>query len=504
LNRSHSPSSDFNPSRRYLAGSFPMRMQASCPQGRLRAGSVRNSLPPAGAFRPDRTGGWFWNMTEDQSITIGERHGWGDPLRFGISQTDRRQHIYIIGKTGSGKTTLLRNLIVQHMTLGHGVGLIDPHGDLAEELLDLIPSRRSRNVCYFNPGDLEFPVGLNLLANVAPDDRHLVASGIVGAFKGIWRDSWGPRLEYILHNAISALLDCPQTSLLGVNRMLTDDSYRVWVVAQIKDPFIKAFWTEEYAGYDPRFRREAIAPIQNKIGQFVLNPVIRNILGQVTTKVSVPFIMDNHRIFIANLSKGRLGDEKANLLGSLLTTQFQLGAMARANRPEAERPDFHLFIDEFQNFSTDAFASILAEARKYRLCLTLSHQYIDQLSLPVRQAVFGNVGTLIAFRVGSTDAEALEKEFGRAFPANALADLDRYEAAVKLLEDGTNREPFRAKTLPPYGKRTGGADKLIARSRERFAQPRTLVEENLSRWLARDAEKSPVFEKRQPPHAVQH
>ena len=348
-----------------------------------------------------------------------------------------------------------------------------------------IPPKRADHLCYFNPSDLEYPVGLNLLANVAPDARHLVASGIVSAFKGIWRDSWGPRLEYILYNAVAALLDCSNISLLGVNRMLTDDNYRARVVAQIKDPFIRAFWVEEYAGYEPRFQREAIAPIQNKLGQFLLNPVIRNILGQVKNKVSIPFIMDDGRLLIANLSKGQLGHDKANLLGSLLATQFQLAAMARAKRPETKRRDFYLFIDEFQNFSTDAFASILAEARKYRLCLTLSHQYIDQLSLPVRQAVFGNVGTLIAFRVGHADAEVLEKEFGKTYPASALADLERYEAVVKLLEDGTNREPFRARMLPPVENRVGRKEKLIARSRERFAVPRASVEEKLQGWLER-------------------
>ena len=389
----------------------------------------------------------------------------------------------MIGKTGSGKTTLLRNLILQHIALGHGVGLIDPHGDLAEELLHHIPPHRADHLVYFNPGDIEFPIGLNLLANVAPDDRHLVASGIVSAFKGIWRDSWGPRLEYILYNAVSALLDCRNATLLGVNRMLTDDTFRAKVIRQIKDPFIRAFWAEEYAGYDERFKREAIAPIQNKLGQFLLNPVVRNILGQVKAKVNIPFVMDNQRLFIANLSKGRLGHDKANLLGSLLTTQFQLGAMARANRPEDERQDFYLFIDEFQNFSTDAFAAILADARKYHLCLTLSHQYIDQLPLPIRQAVFGNVGTLIAFRIGNTDAEIMEKEFGNTFTASMLADLDRYEAVVKLLMDGTNHEPFRAKMLPPLENRIGRKDKLIMRSRERFSTPRAKIDDKLKRWV---------------------
>lgn len=422
-------------------------------------------------------------MNPDTPLVIGERDGWGETYPFGISAADHSHHIYIIGKTGSGKTTLLRNLLIQHIKLGHGVALIDPHGDLADELLHQIPPERADHLVYFNPGDIEFPVALNLLANVEPDNRHLVASGIVGAFKNIWHDSWGPRMEYIFYNAVAALLDCPNATLLGVNRMLTDDLYRTWVIRQIKDPFIRAFWEEEYANYDPRFQREAIAPIQNKLGQFLLNPVIRNILGQVKTKVNIPFTMDTGRIFIANLSKGQLGHDKANLLGSLLTTQFQLAAMARATKPESDRPYFFLYIDEFQNFSTDAFASILAEARKYRLCLTIAHQYIDQLTLPIRHAVFGNVGTLISFRVGYPDAEILEKEFGKNFPPNAIADLDRYEAVVKLLENGTNREPFRAKTLAPLDDRVGRKEKLIAHSRERFAVPRAIVEQKLERWL---------------------
>jgi len=425
-------------------------------------------------------------MNDQEYIIIGERPGWGDPQRFGISAIDQRQHIYIIGKTGSGKTTLLRNLILQHIALGHGVGLIDPHGDLAEELLSHIPPRRADHLVYFNPGDLEFPIGLNLLADVAPDSRHLVASGIVSALKGIWRDSWGPRLEYILYNAVSALLDCRNATLLGVNRMLMDDTYRAKMIRQIKDPFIRSFWAEEYAGYDERFKREAIAPIQNKLGQFLLNPVIRNILGQVKTKVSIPWIMDHERLFIANLSKGRIGEDKANLLGSLLVTQFQLGAMERSKIAEDERRDFYLFIDEFQNFSTDAFASILAEARKYRLCLILSHQYIDQVSLSVRQAVFGNVGTSIAFRIGHTDAEVMEKEFGATFSAHMFADLGRYDAVVKLLEDGNNKMPFLAKMFPPLEYRVGRKQKLIARSRERFATPRASVEEKINRWVQRN------------------
>ncbi len=421
---------------------------------------------------------------DEHFIHIGTREIWGGERPCGLSLSDLRQHLYIIGKTGTGKTTLLRNLIVQHLAAGHGIGLIDPHGDLAEELLDCIPPHRADDLVYFNPGDLEFPIGLNLLANVPPDERHLVASGIVSAFKNIWRDSWGPRLEYILYNAIAALLDCPNTSLLGVNRLLTDSTYRRRITCHVRDPFVRAFWTEEYEGYDARFQREAIAPIQNKLGQFLLNPVVRNILGQVRSKVSIPFMMNRERIFIANLSKGRLGADKAALLGSLLTTQFQLAAMARVNQPEHERRDFFLYIDEFHNFTTDAFAPILAEARKYRLCLSLSHQYIDQLPLPARQAVLGNVGSLVSFRIGNTDAEVLSREFGETFPPANFVDLARYEVLVKLMENGANLEPFRARTLAPIEHRFGKREKFIARSREKYAASRANVEAKIERWLA--------------------
>jgi hypothetical protein len=262
--------------------------------------------------------------------------------------------------------------------------------------------------------------------------------------------------------------------------MLTDEMYRTRVVQQIKDPFIKEFWEQEFASYDERFRREAIAPIQNKLGQFMLNPVIRNILGQVKRKVSFPFIMDHQRLFIANLSKGKIGHDKANLLGSLLTTQFQLAAMRRASQPEEERQDFYLFIDEFQNFTTDSFAAILAEARKYRLCLTLSHQYVDQIPPPIRQAVFGNVGTLFSFRVGNTDAEVLQKEFGNEFVAQQFVDLERFQVLGRILENGTNTQPFKGVTLQPVDNSHGRAVAHISNSRQRFATARSHVEFKLS------------------------
>jgi hypothetical protein len=418
------------------------------------------------------------------TIQLGQMTSHGSDFPFGIGANDARRHIYVIGQTGSGKTTLLRNAILQHLAAGDGVALLDPHGDLAHELLDHFPPSRADDLVYFDPADADFPVSFNPLADVPPNQRPLVTAGLVTAFKSIWRDSWGPRLEYILANTIAALLEAQNTSLLGINRMLADEEYRNWVVRQVKDPFIRAFWTEEFASYDARFLREAIAPIQNKLGQLLLSPLLRNILGQVGSKVNLRFVMDSGRVLIANLAKGRLGTEPANLLGALLVAQFQHAAMTRADMSEEQRRDFHLYIDEFQNFTTDSLAVALAEARKYRLSLTLAHQYLDQLTPETRAAVFGNVGTLIAFRVGHTDAEVLAGEFGQAFSAEQFADLDQHEVFVRTLHHGIPREPFRARTHPPISNRHSRRHRLIARSREKYATPRACVESKLNRWLA--------------------
>lgn len=422
---------------------------------------------------------------EDEFVYIGTRHQWGhlEPQLFGLRHVDRRQHVYIIGKTGSGKSTLLRNMIVQHIALGHGIGLIDPHGDLAEEILRHIPARRADDLVYFNPADLDHPIGLNVLGHVPPAERPLVASGIVAAFKSLWRDSWGPRMEYILHMTLAALLECENVTLLGVPRMLTDSGYRQWVLRQVKDPFIRAFWLEEYERYDDRFRREAIAPIQNKVGQFMTAPVLRNIIGQVANKVNLRFMMDTHRIFIANLAKGQIGEDKANLLGSLLVAQFHLAAMSRSTLPEAERRDFFLFVDEFQNFTTDTFASILAEARKYRLCLALSHQYTQQLPLVLQQALFGNVGTVISFRIGYSDAAVLAAEYSAVFPRETFVGLQRFETVVQHIDNGEPRPPFVATSLPKIALPSRPSTKLEQRSREKYATPRNKVEERLSAWM---------------------
>ncbi len=418
---------------------------------------------------------------DEGGVLIGNREAWGGLEPFGLSHADRRQHFYVVGKTGSGKTTLLRNLILQDIEAGHGVGIIDPHGDLAEELLDFIPPRRVEDVVYFNPADADFPIGFNLLQH--REHPHLVASGIVSALKSIWRDSWGPRLEYILYATVAALVECPNTSLMGVQRMLVDPTYRAWVVKQVKDPAVRAFWLHEFESYNKQFAQEAIAPIQNKVGQLFMAAPVRNILSQVRSRLDARFMMDKGRIFIANLSKGMLGDERAGLLGALWVTQFQLAAMSRANAPEDARRDFFLYVDEFHQFATDSFVSILSEARKYRLCLTLSHQYLGQLREEVRSAVLGNVGSMAVFRSGHPDAKLLAGEFGHDYSPQQFTELANHEACVKLLSDGQSSTPFAAKTFPPRGRRYGRKSVIVRRSREKYGTPRRVVEDKIARWM---------------------
>lgn len=419
----------------------------------------------------------------NQFVIIGTRDEWGKEEPFALFQPDRRQHLHVVGKSGTGKTTLLRNMILQDIEAGRGVGVIDPHGDLAQDILDHIPRHRIEDVAYFDPSDSSHPIGFNLLGAVPKERRHLVASGVVSVFRGIWADSWGPRLEYILYACVAALLECENVSLLGVSRMLSDEAYRDWVVRQVKDPMVRSFWVSEFGRYDKRFLQEAVAPVQNKVGQLLMAPELRNILGQVKSRIDARFMMDNRRIFIANLSKGKIGADKANLLGALWVTQFQLAAMARANAPESERVDFNLYVDEFQSFVSDSFASLLSEARKYALSLTLSHQYFDQLKPNILDAVMGNVGSLVAFRVGYRDAERLEQAFGRSYIAAHFTGLSNGEVCSKLLIGGQEVEPFIGKTLPPVGTRHGYADTIIRRSREKYATKRATIEDKIERWI---------------------
>jgi hypothetical protein len=419
----------------------------------------------------------------NHAVQLGTRNAWGGSQPLLLSPADRRQHLYVIGKTGSGKTTLLRNLILQDIEAGEGVGLIDPHGDLAQDLLNHIPRWRTDDVVYFNPADQDYPIAFNLLKSVPPQSRHLVASGVVGAFKSIWRDSWGPRLEYVLYCCVSALLDCENASIMGIPRMLVDESYRDWVVRQCRDPVVRSFWEREFAGYDKRFLAEVISPVQNKLGQLLSAPPIRNILGQVKSKIDPRFMMDHRRILIANLSKGMLGADKSNLLGAILVTQVQLAAMARADVPEHQRSNFYLFLDEFHNFSTDSFVSMLSEIRKYGLAMTLANQYLDQTRPDVRDAVFGNVGSIISFRVGESDAATLAREFGGHLSPSLFSGLGNYEIVAKLLQEGVHTDAYLGRTQRLEGGGYGGSGNIIARSRQRYAQPRSSIEQKIERWL---------------------
>lgn len=372
------------------------------------------------------------------------------------------------------------------MRHGHGLAVIDPHGQLVEELLHFIPKHRTNEVAYFNPADTEHPIGLNILEAKNREERNLVASSLISIFKHLWKESWGMRLEHILHNAILALMDTPDSTLLGIYRLLADDGFREKIVEHVRDPIVKLFWKEDFANYAPQFRKEVSSPIQNKIGQLLTNNYIRNIVGQEKSTIDLKFIMDNRRILLVNLAKGRIGEDKANLLGSVIVTKLYLAALERQNIPEEQRKDFHLYIDEFQNFSTDVFPSILSESRKYRLNLILAHQYLHQLSDNIKHAVFGNVGTLIAFRVGSLDAKELADEFKPDFGSEDIVHTENYQFYTKLMIDGKRSKPFTAETLPPLAPLGDEAimETVIKVSRERFARPRVEVEEKIEKWFA--------------------
>lgn len=406
--------------------------------------------------------------------------------RFGIKEKDRSRHMYVIGKTGMGKSTLLENLAIQDIQNGSGLGFIDPHGGSAELLLDHVPEHRIKDVIYFAPFDVEYPISFNVMEDVGKDQRHLVADGLMAAFKKIWPDVWSARMEYILNNILLALIEYPDSTLLGVNRMLADKAYRDAVVAHITDPAVRAFWLEEFAKYTDRYMQEAGAAIQNKIGQFVSSPVIRNIIGQPNSSFNIRGAMDSGKILIMNLSKGRMGENNAALLGGMLITKMYLAAMSRANEtPEslARLPHFYFYVDEFQSFVNESFANILSEARKYKLDLTIAHQYVEQMPEEVRDAVFGNVGTTIAFRVGPLDAELLEKVFAPKFMVEDLVNLGRNQIYLSLMIDGIGSPPFSAVTLPPIA-RSGPShkDAILASSRSLYAKPRDAVEAVIKDW----------------------
>jgi CxxC-x17-CxxC domain-containing protein len=419
---------------------------------------------------------------------------------FGIKTDDRRRHMYVIGKTGMGKTNLLENLAIQDIKHGKGVAFIDPHGDTAEKLIKAIPADRINDVIYFNPADQDFPIAFNVMESVDPEYKHLVASGLVGVFKKLWADSWGPRLEYILRNAILALLEYPGSTLLGVTRILVDKDYRERVVAKVTDPVVRAFWLDEFSKWNDRVLQEVISPIQNKVGQFLSTSLIRNIVGQTVSSFDVRDIMDNRKILIMNLSKGRVGEDASALIGAMMITKIQLAAMERVDIPEDDRADFYLYVDEFQNFATESFANILSEARKYHLNLILANQYITQLDEKVADAIFGNAGTIISFRVGAADAEALEKEFEPVFMMNDIVNLPKYNVYLKLMIDGIAGDAFSATVLPPISLEgtIENEEKVIRVSRERYASSKKEVEDKIRRWsgMLTDEERAELLQKR--------
>ena len=415
----------------------------------------------------------------------------GKRVPFGIKAKDRDRHMYVIGKTGMGKSTLLENMAIQDIRNGEGLAFIDPHGGTVERLLEYVPEDRIKDVVYFAPFDMEHPIAFNVMEDVGYDKRHLVVSGLMATFKKIWEDAWSARMEYILTNTLLALLEYPDATLLGVNRMYTDKAYRQKVVDNVKDPVVKDFWTKEFANYGDRYTQEATPAIQNKIGQFTGNPLIRNIIGQPKSSFDIRTMMDERKILIINLSKGLVGETNMRLLGSMLTTRIFLGAMSRADlsAPQlAKLPHFYFYVDEFQNFANETFAEILSEARKYKLNLVIAHQYIEQMEEEVRDAVFGNVGTTVVFRVGPFDAEVLETVFAPKFMKEDIVSLDKRQVYMTLMIDGVGSAPFSAVTIPPIeAPKVSYRDRIIEASRAQFTAPRAGIESAIMEELAASA-----------------
>ncbi len=414
---------------------------------------------------------------------------------FGIKTEDRRQHMYVIGKTGTGKTTMIFNMAIQDIVNGRGVCIVDPHGEFVETIIKRIPEERLKDVIYFNPIDTEYPIGFNVLEVPDPKYKHLVSSDLMAIFTKIWANVWSARMEYILSNCVLALLDTPGTTLLGIPRILTDKDYRQRIIANIKDPVVRGFWVNEYESWRDQFRNEAIVPIQNKVGQFLSTSLVRNIVGQPKSTINIAEIMNSEKIFLVNLSKGRIGEDNAALLGAMIITKIQLAAMERVRLHMSERKDFYLYVDEFQNFVTDSFANILSESRKYRLNLIIAHQYIGQLatkdSTVVRDAIFGNVGTMVIFRVGAADADFLEKELEPEFTIEDVVNLPNRQIYLKLMVDGVTSRPFSASTLAPLAlsANENNHEIVIETSRKLYANTRHSVEEEISKWSGLTTEK---------------
>jgi type IV secretory pathway TraG/TraD family ATPase VirD4 len=419
--------------------------------------------------------------TSDQQLCIGTHTTLGELVM--LDSEERRRHLYVVGQTGTGKSTLLLNLIRQDLAAGAGVALLDPHGDLAEAVLLHVPQSRANELVYINPADLDRPIGFNPLARVPEDLKPIVADGIVSAFRHVWPDSWGPRLDYILTNAVRALLDVPGGTLLMLPRLLVDNAFRAELIDRhVTDPVVRSFWINEYEGYAANFRAEAISPIQNKIGKALMVPSLRNMLAQPKSTIAFRRLMDEGAIVICNLAKGALGESTAHLLGALITTALAQAALSRADTPAADRRVFHLYADEFQAFATESFALVLSEARKYGLTLTIGHQYLEQLPDRLRAAVFGNAGSIIACRVGATDASILAEQIGLG-GADALLDLPNFAAWTRLLRHGVPTSPIRLDLNDAPVVRRPSPHRLIETSRMRFGRPRAEVEARIRKFL---------------------
>ncbi len=431
-------------------------------------------------------------LAEEDGVTVlGEAVFRGHRQQCGIRPDDRRRHMYIIGKTGMGKSTLLQNMMYSDIQAGKGMAIIDPHGDLVESVLRYVPKNRMNDVVLIDPSDRQFPVSFNMLDCKDPDQYPLVASGMMSVFKKLWPDAFSGRMEHILRNTLLALLESQGNSMMGIMRMFTDDAFRAKVLERTGDHMVKSFWQSEYAVWSDKYRTEAIAAIQNKVGQLVGNPMLRNIIGQVNSTLDIRHAMDTGKIILANLSKGGIGEDESAFLGSMLVTKFQLDAMSRSDIPESERRDFYLYVDEFQNFATESFATILSEARKYRLNLTMANQYVGQLLIDntkttLKDAIFGNVGSMVSFQIGSDDAEDLSMQFEEMVLPKDILSLPKYHAYMRLMIDGIPSKPFSVSTLAPPAAVADEArvEKIRNMSRERYAEKRNVVEEKLGKWIA--------------------
>jgi len=391
-------------------------------------------------------------------------------LIFGIKDEDRRRHLWAIGKTGTGKSTLIANMAIDDMKKGRGIAIIDPHGDLSDTIMNYVPASRINDVIYFNPIDRDRPVRINILEVRDPAQRELVVSGIVAIFNKLYGHSWGPRLEYILRNTLLALSETPGATLVDVPRMLTERNYRQQVVANLKDVVIRRYFENEFERMSEKMMQESIAPILNKVGQFVSSPLIRAIIERPQSSIDMEEIMNEGKILIANLSQGKLGEDNAALVGAMLITKFQLAAMNRVERAESDRRDFYLYVDEFQNFATTSFIKILSEARKYKLNLTMANQYMAQIPLEVQKAILGNAGSIISFTIGADDARIIMKEFGDVFTDKDLVNLENFQIAVRLMVDSMSGRAFVARTLPLPASKNQNREKVIRVSRERWGR----------------------------------